>query len=412
MRYTAFYRTLFLMAFLSVAIVSNDLCAQTAETETAASSASDTVRVSLLTCSAGTEIYSLFGHTAIRYEDPAADIDYVFNYGLFSFDTPNFIWRFMLGQTDYLLGINYYADFVRAYKASGRKVTAQYLNLSSEEKRRLYEALIENYRPENRTYRYNFLYDNCATRPRDKIEECLNGTLVYAPHATDSPVTYRQIIHQYSKDYAWDTFGMDFCLGSRADLPIDNRQEMFAPFYLAAHFAAARIIPHDASHPEYNIVSHTIDLLPETAPSVEPSVVTPLLLFVLLLIVGAGATVYDVRRHRLLWGLDAILFAVAGLAGCLLTFLVFFSEHPAVSSNYLLWVFHPLHLFAVPWMIVAERKSRLCAYHYINVLLILSFLLFIPFSPQYINPAIVPIVLCLLIRSAANIIITYQRKRR
>ena len=146
--------------------------------------ATDSVRVSLLTCAAGGEIYSLFGHTAIRYENYTRGIDAVFNYGMFNFNAPNFIFRFALGETDYQLGVTDYEHFAAEYNYLGRDVWQQTLNLTEEEKERLIALLTENYRPENRVYRYNFFYDNCATRPRDQIERAVNGTLQYADNMT------------------------------------------------------------------------------------------------------------------------------------------------------------------------------------------------------------------------------------
>ena len=144
----------------------------------APANSNDSIRLSLLTCAPGEEIYSLFGHTAIRYENPSQGIDAVFNYGLFSFNTPNFIFRFSLGETDYQLGVTDYEHFAAEYAFYGRSVWQQTLNLTDEEKTKLIQLLQENYRPENRVYRYNFFYDNCATRPRDKIEESIAGKVV------------------------------------------------------------------------------------------------------------------------------------------------------------------------------------------------------------------------------------------
>lgn len=139
----------------------------------------DSIRLSLLTCAPGEEIYSLFGHTAIRYENSSQGIDVVFNYGLFSFNTPNFIFRFSLGETDYQLGATDYERFAAEYAFFGRSVWQQTLNLTDEEKTELIRLLQENYRPENRVYRYNFFYDNCATRPpgQDRRKHCRKSDL-------------------------------------------------------------------------------------------------------------------------------------------------------------------------------------------------------------------------------------------
>lgn len=135
----------------------------------------DSIRISLLTCASGEEIYSLFGHTAIRYENYTRGIDAVFNYGIFNFNAPNFILRFALGETDYQLGVTDYERFAAEYYYLERDVWQQELNLTVQEKEKLVMLLEENYRPENRIYRYNFFYDNCATRPRDLIENPLTA---------------------------------------------------------------------------------------------------------------------------------------------------------------------------------------------------------------------------------------------
>ena len=215
----------------------------------APANSNDSIRLSLLTCAPGEEIYSLFGHTAIRYENPSQGIDVVFNYGLFSFNTPNFIFRFSLGETDYQLGVTDYEHFAAEYAFYGRSVWQQTLNLTDEEKTKLIQLLQENYRPENRVYRYNFFYDNCATRPRDKIEESIAGKVVYPTEPQDGSRTFRDIVHQYCKGHPWACFGIDLCIGSEADQPITQRQMMFAPFYLMDAFDGAQIFTDTYSRP-------------------------------------------------------------------------------------------------------------------------------------------------------------------
>lgn len=140
----------------------------------------DNIKVSLMTCAPGTEIYALFGHTALRYEDKARGEDWVFNYGMFSFNTPHFIYRFVKGETDYELGVTRYPYFEGSYAMRGSSVYQQTLNLTISEKQELRRLLEENYLPENRVYRYNFFYDNCTTRARDVIERCIEGKVVYS----------------------------------------------------------------------------------------------------------------------------------------------------------------------------------------------------------------------------------------
>ena len=205
----------------------------------------DSVKVSLLTCAPGTEIYALFGHTALRYEDPAHGQDIVFNYGIFDFNTPNFIFRFVKGETDYKLGVAPYESFEWQYAMRGSSVYQQTLNLTSAEKQKLWDLLEENYRPENRVYRYNFFYDNCTTRARDRFEECIDGKVTY-PEGKEG-LSFRDIVHQYTKGHEWDELGIDMCLGSEADVPIDARKQMFAPFYLLEAAKNATIMEGDST---------------------------------------------------------------------------------------------------------------------------------------------------------------------
>ena len=127
----------------------------------------DSIRISLLTCASGEEIYSLFGHTAIRYENYTRSIDAVFNYGIFNFNAPNFILRFALGETDYQLGVTDYERFAAEYYYLNAMSGSKELNLTVQEKEKLIMLLEENYRPKNRIYRYNFfLRQLCHTSAR------------------------------------------------------------------------------------------------------------------------------------------------------------------------------------------------------------------------------------------------------
>lgn len=368
----------------------------------------DSIRLSLLTCASGEEIYSLFGHTAIRYENPSQGIDLVYNYGLFNFNTPNFIFRFALGETDYQLGVTDYDRFASEYAFFGRSVWQQPLNLTPEEKLRLIRLLEENYRPENRIYRYNFFYDNCATRPRDKIEESISGKVIYPGEPEDGSRTFRDLIHQYCQGHPWSRFGIDLCIGSEADRPITARQMMFVPFYLANAFDGAQIVTDSLSRPLVTGNHLIVDAPPE--PDDSGWTPTPLQCSLLVFIFTAAFTIYGIRRRKGLWGIDLLLFGTAGIAGCVLAFLALFSEHPAVSSNYLLLVFHPFQLFFLPYIIYCDRKQKKCWYMTLNLVVLTLFILLFPVIPQRIDFAVVPLALSLLIRSASNLIVTSKKK--
>lgn len=372
----------------------------------------DSIRISLLTCASGEEIYSLFGHTAIRYENYTRGIDAVFNYGIFNFNAPNFILRFALGETDYQLGANNYERFAAEYYYLERDVWQQELNLTPQEKEKLIALLQENYRPENRVYRYNFFYDNCATRPRDLIEKSIEGTLEYADNMTDTNTgtSFRDLLHKYSEEHPWSRFGMDLCMGSQADKIINRRLMMFVPFYVQEYFDKARIIDKEGqTRPlvlnEEKIVitgSGEIDRISEGF--------TPMQAALLLFIVIAAITIYGIRRRKTFWGIDLVLFFAAGVAGCILAFLALFSQHPAVSPNYLLFVFHPFHLFCLPCMLNKVRKRKRSRYMLANFIVLTLFILLWLVIPQRFPLAVLPLALCLLIRSASNLILTYNKK--
>ena len=373
----------------------------------------DSVRVSLLTCSPGDELYSLFGHTAIRYEDyrQGSRVDIVFNYGLFSFNTPHFALRFALGETDYLLGAEGCGQFVMEYAFENREVVQQTLNLTSEEKQKLIALLDENFRPENRVYRYNFFYDNCATRPRDKIKESLAGQLVYPDVLQGKAVTYRDIVREFTEGHPWARFGFFLCLGADADRPITLEQAMFAPGYLQKAFAGATVI--NGAGGTRPLVSKTEVLVPaepSEAASQWGKLLTPFACSLVLLLVVACFFVWSICRKKECWLLNAVLFTTAGLAGCILFFLAVFSSHPAVDKNYVLLFLHPAHLLFTPYVIYCVLKRKKCWYLGLNTIVLMFFIILLPLMPQKFDPAIVPLACCLLLCSASHLIVNRKKK--
>ena len=354
-------------------------------------------KFSLLTCAPGEKIYELFGHTAIRYVE-GDSIDLVFNYGMFNFNSPNFIYRFVKGETDYELGIDVYRSFEYSYRRRGSAVYEQKLNLTPDETVMLLHSLLENYKPENRVYRYNYFYDNCTTRAKDMIEKAISGTVDFEP--VEGRNTYRSIVHQYTAGHPWSELGIDLCIGSQADKPIDTDAMMFAPFYLLEGLKTAGITRDDGS--EESLISGTEMIVsPAHVDKGAVSWLHPLLcawgLFAIALVAG-----FFLRRKS--WIVDSILFLMAGACGCVLAFLVLFSVHPAVSPNYLLFVFHPLHLFlGVPMTVYCGLKKTRPYYHYFNASLIGLFLILWLFLPQEFNKAVFPLALLLLLRSVSAI---------
>lgn len=366
----------------------------------------DKVRMSLLTCAPGDEIYELFGHTAIRYVNADNGTDLVFNYGMFSFNTPHFVWRFVKGETDYQLGITNFDWFWPEYHRRGSEVYEQELNLTDEQKLSLLLALVDNYAPENRIYRYNFFYDNCTTRARDKIEEAVGAVVDYGEDF--KPTTFRNIVHQFANGHEWSQLGMDICIGSQADAPIDARETMFAPFYYKDFLDKAFYTGSTGARVKLAGAPRVIVTAAETAP--QPWMPSPMLVFATLFALTAATCVIEWRMGRTLWGIDIILFGAAGLGGLVVAFLVLFSTHPATSPNYMLLFMHPAHLLLMPFYIYKEVKRRKSYYHLTNAVVIVLFFAFIFVIPQEFNGAILFLALSLLLRSVCYTLRTNCKK--
>jgi hypothetical protein len=355
-------RTLLLMVSLLLGIAAH--AQQKQETSLAYY---DSVEVSMLTCAPHEEVYSLYGHSAIRWRDLHNGQDIAFNWGIFNFQKPYFVLRFIFGLTDYELGIADYKHFADYYQRWGSMVSEQVLNLTAAEKVRLQQLLAENYLPENRVYRYNYFYDNCSTRPRDIIEKCVDGTVKYEPRQDYEP-TFRQMISEKTRNHDWVTEGNDWLLGVRADLKTTRQEQEFLPENLMHDLDHAQILGHDGSIRQL-VKDHRMAVAPGVQVVERDFIVSPMEAGIVLMVVSLLVAVGEWRRRKtyILW--DALLMTVTGLAGCVL-FVMLFSQHPATSTNLQLLLVNPVHLFFLP-AVLRRRKTR-----YWTVLLVMVLLLF------------------------------------
>lgn len=319
-------------------------------------SQSDSLTVSLLTCTPGSLVYELYGHTALRVRESGhRQSDWVFNYGSFSFEQPHFMWRFMLGETDYELCVVPYTIFYDAYVREGRGIEEQVLNLTPREAERLVDALSENLDPKNATYRYNFFYDNCTTRALRIVERCIDGKVVW-PKATNG-LTLRDVVHEFSKRSPWNKFGQDILLGNETDTLAGVQAQMFAPVYAERYAEQAMIIATDGT--QRHLVAPSRTLLPAIPGATgKPFPITPMWAFSILLVFTLTLTAIEWKRKKNYWQYDALLFVAQGLTGCIVSFLFFFSAHPGVSSNWLVTLFNPLPLISFAWLMKADVQGR------------------------------------------------------
>ncbi|MCR8894778.1 DUF4105 domain-containing protein [Bacteroides caecigallinarum] len=363
----------------------------------------DSIQFSLLTCSPGTEIYSLFGHTAIRYQNYTQNKDIVFNYGMFSFSSPNFIYRFVKGETDYQLGVNDFRSFEAEYMFRGSSVYQQILNLTYEEKLKLQNLLFTNYLPQNRVYRYNYFYDNCTTRARDQIEKCIDGDVEYPNSVPDK--TFRGIIHEFTKGFDWEEFGIDLCLGAGADKPIGIRQQMFSPFYMRS-FAESAFIKDENGNTRPLVLKEEVIVDADTVDAAESSFsFSPIACATFFLFLNVVIAFVQIVRKKIYWFWDLILYLSQGLAGCIIAFLFFFSTHPTVDSNWLILLFNPIPLFYLPFMVYNDIKRKKDKWHVINSVYLTLFILILPLIPQEINLSVLLLALGLLFNAVSHQIV-------
>lgn len=326
--------------------------------------------------------------------------DIVFHYGLFDFNAPHFFYRFTKGETDYSIGAAGYRDFVYSYVLRGSTVYEQELLLSPDEARQLLDTLLLNMEPDRRIYRYNFLFDNCATRPRDKIEHCLSGEIRYNT-ADTTRVTFRELIHEHTRNHPWLTFGIDLALGAPLDRPATLREQMFLPSIYRQCVEEARIVESDGTVRPLTGETHTYEGVQGALKASSPTLLTPTVVFTLIFVLTVVFSIAEYRRGRHIRAPDYVIFGFYGLFGCVLFFLIFISIHPATSPNYsALWC-HPFLWVIAACEAFAPRKRITTQLMSVLLLVSLVTIVSMPFLPQTFHPAFVPLALIPAVRSIA-----------
>lgn len=349
----------------------------------------DSVEISLLTCQPHDEIYSLYGHTAIRYHDlRKGGLDIAFNYGVFDYRKPLFALRFVFGLTDYELGAYPFRLFLEEYRRFGSMVTEQVLNLTAEEKMALQQALAVNMQNENRIYRYNYFYSNCTTKARDIIEQSIQGKVSYEKREGYSP-SHREMIHEMTQNNPWSAFGNDLLLGILADQPTDQRQQEFLPYHLMYDFDHASIYQDGKFRP---LVKERRQPLPAGVQLVKSGFpLSPLACGIILAALALGLFFLQVRNKCIYRWWDALLMVTVGTFGIIL-FLMLFSQHPTVSLNLQILLLNPLPWFFL-WKVVRRRPTR-----YWSITAILCVLFLIGWLFQHYAEGIWSLALCLLLQ--------------
>ncbi|MBX2921292.1 MAG: DUF4105 domain-containing protein [Chitinophagaceae bacterium] len=350
------------------------------------------VRISILTCGSGEDLYSTWGHSAIRVTDTTTHSDRVYNYGTFDFYDPDFYINFIKGKLLYYLGVESYMGFVDSYRLEQRRIIEQELNLTGEEKLRLLYALKENAKEENKFYRYDFLFDNCATRVRDIIRINTDSGLAVS-NILPGKVTFRQMIyHDLNLNHSyWSKLGIDILLGSGLEKIVLNEQSMFLPEYLYKGFDSSL-------NGNKKLVGKKSVIYAGNETQPPASLFTPFVVFTFLLLVWILFSVSKSKALAVIVRvLDFLLFFVTGLLGILLIFMWTGTDHQLCRNNFnLMWAI-PFHAIAAFSLI--SKKQWLKKYWLASAILYGILLLSWFFLPQHLNTGLLPMVILLGWRS-------------
>lgn len=355
------------------------------------------LRISLLTVTPGEELYSTFGHSALRITDTVTHQDMVYNYGTFNFDDPDFYMKFVRGKLMYYLSTDDFLSFQSENQAENRGITEQVLQLTCTEKRKLISLLEKNLLSENRFYKYDFLFDNCTTRLRDLAENAADSAIRFG-NVLPAPRTFRNLIYDYlnKNDKQWSKLGIDILLGSRTDAIMTPYQVMFLPDYLMYTFDSSVIggAPLVTEKQSLYKVQRVV--------AAKSNLTHPFFIFTCLLVfIGFLSFSKSRAAKKFLAAFDGTLFFITGLLGILLLFMWFGTDHIMCRDNYnLLWAW-PFNVLIAFYLHSQKRWPRiyLAAYSVINVATIATW----AWLPQHLNLALIPVILILILRSLAYV---------
>lgn len=348
------------------------------------------LQISLLTCTPGDELYSIFGHSALRVIDSVSHKDYVFNYGTFNFDDEGFYLKFIRGKLLYYLSIANFEEFQYEYRATNRGITEQVLNLSDNEKNIIRQLLVQNIKEENRYYKYDFFLDNCTTRLRDIILQTKKPAPML-PAVMPANTTFREAIHLYldKGEKNWSKLGIDILLGSPTDAIMTPAQQQFLPDNLMEALNQSTNV---------KVVSSKSNLFLSPQSVTDFSWFTPFVFFSLILFLFVALSISKSQSMAtLLRGLDGVLFFLVGLLGIILVFMMTATDHSMTKNNYNIFWAWPTHLIT-SFFIGSQRKPAKW-YFFLSAVFTLPLLAVWFFLPQHMSFALLPLVVLLGYRS-------------
>ena len=338
------------------------------------------LRFSLITCDAGADIYTIWGHTAIRVIDSTNNTDIVYNYGSFNFNTPNFVGKFLKGDLLYFISADTYSNFLYEYQYFERDVHEQVLNISEIEKQKWYQALQNNMVGDNRFYLYNFIKDNCTTRIKDGIfkHAQLNDSLIDVPNFREQIVS-----SAYRAGQGWIGLGIDLLLGAESDKKPTDFEQAFLPKLLYNRVANNSNLVLKTNHIKYQIKPIEKGFL-------------PIYVLIIVLIVYLFAANWNAKPAIVLAkSMDIILLVILGIGGCLVLYMSQCSMHTACHQNYnLIWL-HPFYIIALISYFTSRKWSGILGWIFFTAMIV--FMLANYWIPQHYSQAVIVLMSIALI---------------
>ena len=352
------------------------------------------LKISILTCGDGEQMYASFGHCAFRVRSQSRHYDRVYNYGMFNYRQKSFYLKFARGFLDYHVGVSDFPRFCIEYVRDGREIREQMLNLDNAQRQALFDYLEWNSLEENRYYRYNFLEDNCATRIRDIIERACGTDVKLADIQYNE--SFRDMIHSHLTEMPWFRFSVDLLMGLPVDRKADSRTAMFLPEHVFNTLSQSRITHNGADEP---LVVDSAVLLPANPDADKTdffTIFSPSLLFWLIFAVLALVTYYEATHNKYHAWIDRVLLIVVGLFGFLFLLMWTCTEHTVTAGNLnLLWAWS-LHLIAA--FAVKRRTQFWFRYFAIAAVFTTAVLVLSPLIPQQYDVGDYPLMCILILR--------------
>ena len=347
--------------------------------------------ISVITCGPGNnELYATFGHSAFRVFDPVNKIDRVYNYGTFDFNVPNFYLNFAKGKLLYQLRAYNFGNFLQGYHQEKRWVKEQVLDLNTNDVQKIYEYLENNAKIENRSYQYDFFYNNCSTKLYEVLEIVLGDKIIFDNTFDSKQYTHRDLIQLYLNYHPWGDFGIDLALGSVIDQKASAKEYMFLPDFVFEAFTKITVVNNSLKKP---IVKQTNNVLSDSQNTRKNNLLTPIVVFSILSILIVIRTYFDYKKGTRNKVLDFILFFTTGSIGLVVLLLWFATNHTATFNNYnIFWAFAPNLIFAFLML----KNVKISYWYLISVLFLLGITIFIwLFSIQAYHIALLPILIAL-----------------